>query len=102
MDPNVQCPMQSMMECYNVFGGPRDDEDLRNINIPRTKGIQDVVAPDVPMDPMSHPLNIRKVNIETKKNTMFVNIGDYWDEETMVKITDFLHEFHDFFSDQVL
>ena len=26
-----------------------------------------------------------------------MNIGDYWDEETMVKITDLLHEFQDLF-----
>ena len=26
---------------------------------------------------------------------MFANIGDYWDEETIVKITDLLHEYQD-------
>ena len=27
----------------------------------------------------------------------FTNVGDYWDEETMVKITDLLHQFEDLF-----
>ena len=42
---------------------------------------------------MNKPLKIRKVNTETKENPMFVNIGDYWDEETMANIMDLLHEF---------
>ena len=42
---------------------------------------------------MNQQLNIRKVNIGTKENPNFVNVGDYWDEETMEKIIDLLHEF---------
>ena len=34
MDPHVHCHMQSMMECYNIFGDPEDDDELHNINIP--------------------------------------------------------------------
>ena len=45
------------------------------------------------MDPMNQPLKIKKVNIGTEENPKFSNIGDSWDEETMVKITDLLHEF---------
>ena len=43
------------------------------------------------------PLKIRKVNIGIEEEQKFANIGDYWDEETMVNITDLLHEFQDFF-----
>ena len=32
------------------------------------------------------------------ENPKFANIGDYWDEITMAKIIDPLHEFHDLFS----
>ena len=42
---------------------------------------------------MNHPLKIRKVNIGTEENPKFASVGDYWDEETMAKITDLLHEF---------
>ena len=46
---------------------------------------------------MTQLLKIKKVNIGTEENPKFANIGDYWDEETMVKITDLLHEFQDLF-----
>ena len=46
---------------------------------------------------MSHPLKIRKFNIGTEENPKFANIGGYWDEETMAKIMDILHEFQDLF-----
>ena len=53
--------------------------------------------PDIPTDPMNQPLKIRIVNIGTKENKKFASVGDYWDEETMAKITDILHEFQDLF-----
>ena len=36
MDPHAHYQMQSMMECYNVTGGPKDGDDLHNINILET------------------------------------------------------------------
>ena len=48
-----------MMEFYNVYGELEDDDELQNINIPETKGSRDVAAPDIPIDPMNQPLNIR-------------------------------------------
>ena len=32
-----------------------------------------------------------------EENPNFVNVGDYWDEETMENITNLLHEFQDLF-----
>ena len=49
------------------------------------------------MDKFNKPLKIQKVNIGTEEEMKSKNIGDYWDEETMVKITDLLHEFQDLF-----
>ena len=69
--------MQLMMEWYNLSGEPEDYDELRNINIPKTEGSRDVLAPDVPMDPMTQPLKIKKVNIGTEENPKFANIGDY-------------------------
>ena len=43
-------------------------------------------------------LKIQKFNIGIKQELKFSNIGDYWDEETMAKITDLLHEYQDLFS----
>ena len=43
------------------------------------------------------PLKIKKVNIGSTENPKFVNIGDYWDNETVGKIMDLLHKFKDLF-----
>ena len=86
-----------MMTCYNLFGEPEDDDELRNVNISESEGSHDVIVLGIQMESMSHPLKIRKVNIGSKENPNFANIRDYWDEETMAKITDLLHEFQDLF-----
>ena len=39
VDPHAHCHMQSMMECYNLSGELKDDDELHNINIPETEGI---------------------------------------------------------------
>ena len=97
VDLHAHCQIQSMMECYNVLGGPDDDDDLWNINIPKVEGIWDVTAPDVLTDPMNNPLKIRKVNIRMEEKPKFANVRDYWDEDTMAKITYLLHKFQDLF-----
>ena len=102
VDPHGQCHMQLIMECYNISCEPEDDDELQNINILETEGSRDVAAPDVPTDPMSQSLNIRKVNIGTKENPKFASVGEYWDEETMAKITNLLHEFQDLFPTKFL
>ena len=94
VDPHAHCHMQLMMECYNVSGEPHDD-DLWNIKISETEGSQDVTASDVPKDPMNQPLKI--VNIWIEDNPKVASVRDYWDEETMAKITNLLHEFQDLF-----
>jgi hypothetical protein len=35
----------------------------------------------------TQPLKPQKVNIRTKENPKFVQIGDYWNDETVEKIT---------------
>ena len=76
MDPHVHCHIQSMMECCNISGKPEDDDEFFNINIPDTEGSWDVTASDVPMNPMTQTLNIKKVNIGMEENSKFANIGD--------------------------
>ena len=98
VDPHEAPMMQSMMECYNMTGGPDDGDDPRNINIPESEGSQDITTPEMPTEKMNQPLNIQKVNIGIEEKPKFVNIGDYLDEETISKITDLLHEFQDLFA----
>jgi hypothetical protein len=40
---------------------------------------------------------MHKVNIGTKDKPKFVNIGDYWNDETVEKIVDLLREYQDLF-----
>ena len=89
-----------MMTCYNLFGEPEDDDELWNVNIPESEGSCNVPSPDISMDSMSHPLKIQKFNIGMEENPKFANVGDYWDDETLAKIMNLLHEFHDLFLTQ--
>ena len=77
------------MTCYNISGEPEDDDDIRNVNILESEGSRNVAAPEIPTDPMSQPLKIRKVNIGTEENPKFSN---------MAQITYLLHDFQDLFS----
>ena len=48
------------------------------------------------------PLKVKKVNIGSSENPKFTNIGDYWDDEIVSKITDPMHEFQDLFPTKFL
>ena len=89
------------MECYNVTEEP-DDDDLLIINIPESKYMHTVEGVGITSDQFLNPLKIKKVNIGSSENPKFSNIGDYWDDATMGKITDFLPEFHDLFHTKFL
>ena len=97
VDPHAHCHLQSMMECYKISGEPEDNDELWNINILKIEGSKAGTTLDIPTNPMSHPLRIRKVNIGMEENPKFASVGDYWDEETMENIMDLLHEFQDLF-----
>jgi hypothetical protein len=43
------------------------------------------------------PINIKKFNIGTKKTPKLANIGDYWNDATIDKITELLHECQELF-----
>jgi len=43
------------------------------------------------------PLKTVKVNIGTTEVPKFSSIGDYWDEQTVCKLTNLLHEYQDLF-----
>ena len=62
-------------------------------NIPDSEGIRAVEGVSISSDQFLSPLKIKKVNICSPKNPKFANIGDYWDDEIVRKITELLHEF---------
>ena len=79
------------MTCYNISRDP--DNDPTNINIPESKGSREVEGSGISSEQFIKALKIKKVNIGSEDNPKFANIRDYWDEETVAKITDILHEF---------
>ena len=93
MEAQVLLATQLTTECYNVTSDPNNEDDPRAINIPESKGIWDISTPKIPSDKFKQLLEIWKVNIGMTENPKFANIVDYWDEVTMVNITDLLHKF---------
>ena len=61
------------------------------------KQTQNIKGSGISSDQFLKPLKIKKVNIGSPENLKFTNIGDYWDDETVSKITDLLHEYQDLF-----
>ena len=49
-----------------------------------------------------NPLNIEKLSIGSKKEPKLATIGDYWDEETVSKVTELLHEYQVLFPTKFL
>ena len=80
------------MECYNVMGGPKDD-DLWGTNIPESEGTHAVDGFGISSNQFLNPLKTKKVNIGSIENPKFSNIGDFWDDETFGRIIDLLLEF---------
>ena len=42
-------------------------------------------------------MKIKEVHIGSARNPKFANIGNYWDDEAVAKITDLLHEYQNLF-----
>jgi hypothetical protein len=86
-----------LLECYNVAQEDHDKEDIINIQIPKIEGKRVVEGLELKSSTYEKPLRTRKVNIGTIENPKFVNIGYYWNNETVEKIADLLREYHDVF-----
>jgi len=72
-------------------------EDPRNINIPESEGHCKVAGPKAEVPDISHLLKTKEMNIGSKVQSKFANICDFWDEDTVDKVTNLLREYHDFF-----
>jgi len=46
---------------------------------------------------ITEPLRTRQVNINTEVELKFAKIGDYWDDATVDKVAELIHEYHDLF-----
>jgi hypothetical protein len=94
--PRYSVTVQEVLECYNVVGEDQEDEDPRNLQVPETEGEHTVEGPELESVEYAKSLKTHKVNIGTKDNPKFTNIGDYWNEETVEKIVDLLREYQTF------
>jgi hypothetical protein len=57
------------------------------VNISEIEGQRDIEGPGIELPFVGHPIKIKKVNIGTKKAPKLENVGYYWDDATISKIT---------------
>lgn len=54
------------------------------------------------MPNIKNPLKIKKVNIGSEEEPKFAVIRDYWDEETINKVINLLHDYQELFTTKFL
>jgi len=96
VQPDWSTQLSHALECYNVTV-EEEDEDLRNTNIPKTKGHHEVEGMQIENLDITAPLKSRQLNIGIEAEVKFAKIGDYWDDATVDKVTELLHEYQDLF-----
>jgi hypothetical protein len=64
------------LELYNITGEDQEDEDMRNLKIPETKGEYGVEVPELEYVIYENPLITHKVNISIEDMLKFTKIGD--------------------------
>jgi hypothetical protein len=57
------------------------------VNITKTEGQRNIEGPGVELPFIEQLIKIKKVNIGTEKEPNLANVGDYWDDATIDKIT---------------
>jgi hypothetical protein len=88
-------PLKKLQGCYNINAD--EDDDPRKVNIAETEGHRDIEGPGVKLPFIGQRIKIKKVNIGIEKEPKLANIGYYWDDATIDKITQLLHEYQDLF-----
>ena len=72
-----------------------EDNAPHNTGIPESEGHCDVHRLAVEAHEVTHPLKTWTVNIGPEGQPKYVTSGDYWDEDTVSKATQLLHECRD-------
>jgi hypothetical protein len=90
--------VRQLLHCYHVAEEEDPtEENPHNIQIPEVEGEREVEGPQLESEYYAAPLNIKKVNIGTTENPKIASIGDYWDNQTVERITELLREYSDLF-----
>jgi hypothetical protein len=84
-------PLQKMQIFYNI--NVDEDDDPRKVNIAEIEGQRDVEGPGVELPFIGQLTKIKKVNIGIEETPNIANVRDYWDANTIEKITELLHEY---------
>lgn len=80
------------MECYNVKA-EGDEDDPRDISIPKSEGSQEVCGPEIEDPDITAPLKMKQVNIGTKEELKYVALRDYLDDAIVEKVDELLREY---------
>jgi hypothetical protein len=75
------------LSCYHVEEEAPDEDDPHNIQITEIEGEREVEGPSLESEVFFAPIKVKKVNIGTTDNPKMASIGDYWDEQTIERIT---------------
>ena len=84
------------LECYNV-NIEEDNKDPRKVNILETEGYREVQGPLVEDPDITTLVKKKQVNIGTEAEPKYATLDDYWDDATIDKVAELLHEYQDFF-----
>jgi hypothetical protein len=72
------------------------------VKVPETEGERAVEGIELEFFSYTQPIKTQKVNIGTTKNPNFAQIGDYWSDEIVEKISYLLHEYQYIFPNTFL
>jgi hypothetical protein len=89
--------VKELLSCYHVEEEAPDEDDPHNIHITEIEGEREVEGPSLESEVFVAPIKVKKVNIGTTDNPKMASIGDYWDEQTVERITELLREYSDLF-----
>jgi len=92
--------LSKALECYNVQVED-DEDDPRNINILETEGSCEVHGPMIKDPDITAPLKTKQVNIGKKEDPKYATLGDYWDDATVDKVVELLHEYQHLFPTKI-
>jgi hypothetical protein len=84
-------PLQKLQGCYNINAD--EDDDPKNMNITEMEGQRDIEGPGVKLNFIGQPIKIKKVNIGIVQAPKVANFGYYWNDATIDKIIELLHEY---------
>ena len=89
--------MKGLLSCYHVQEEAPDEDESRDIQIKEGEGERELEGPPLESEVIVVLIKVKKVNIGTVENLKMAIIGDYWDEQTVDRITELLCQYIDLF-----